>query len=172
MAEKKFFGLMGNASNFLKRLTLLESLNHGWTEKYLNPETGQFWLKYMIDRDNGRYFNLMLLTPKPTTEEMIEIALTSSDNDEVEGAVHRLFLEEEDQKVEFRPALIRRLKGIDISKLDPDEKKNIKTIIINGHLADKTNKREVIGKQFSEIQKDVQFFNEMGEIAERILKQL
>ncbi|MEX6690064.1 hypothetical protein QTN47_21325 [Danxiaibacter flavus] len=172
MTNKKFFGLMGNASNFLKSLTLLDSSNHGWTEKYLDFNTGQHWLKYMIDRDSGRYFNLMLLTPKPTTEEMIDIAFTSSDNDEVEGAVHRLFIEEEDEKIEFRPALIERLKKIDISQLDAAEKKNIKTIILNGHLTDRTNKREVIGKHFSEIQKDVQFFNDTAEIAEQILKQL
>jgi hypothetical protein len=172
MQGKKFFGLMGNASNFLKGLTLLETSNHGWTEKYLDPTTGQHWLKYMIDRDNGRYFNLMLLTPKPTTEEMIDIAFTSPDNDEVEGAVHRLFIDEEDEKKDFRPALIERLKSINISQLNADEKKNIKSIIFNGHLTDRTNKREVIGKQFSEIQKDVEFFNGVADKAEQILKQL
>jgi hypothetical protein len=172
MQDKKFFGLMGNASNFLKSLTLLESSNHGWTEKYLNPSTGQHWLKYMIDRDNGRYFNLMLLNPKPTTEEMIDIAFTSSDNDEVEGAVHRLFIEEEDEKIDFRTAFIERLKKIDISQLDAEEKKNIKTIIFNGHLTDRTNRRDVIGKHFSEIQKDIEFFNEVADKAEQILKQL
>lgn len=83
MNDKKFFGLMGNALNFLKGLTLVDSSNHGGTEKYLDPSTGKYWLKYMIDRDNGRYFNLMILTPKPTTDQMIDIAFSSPDNDEV-----------------------------------------------------------------------------------------
>jgi len=172
MQDKKFFGLMRNASNFLKQLTLLETSNHGWTEKYLEPRTGKQWLKYMIDRDNGRYFNLMLFTPKPTTEEMVDIAFTSSDHDEVEGAVHRLFIDEEDEKIDFRPALIERLKKIDTTLLATEEKKRIRIIILNGHLTDRTNKREVIGKHFSEIQKDVNFFNEVADTAEQILKQL
>lgn len=172
MQDKKFFGLTGNASNFLKRLTLLETSNYGWTEKYLDPSTGQHWLKYMIDRDNGRYFNLMLLTPKPTTDEMIDIAFTSSDNDEVEGAVHRLFIDEEDEKIDFRSPLIERLKKIDISQLDAQGKKRIKIIILNGRLTDRTNRREVIGKHYSEIQKDVEFFNDIANKAEQILKQL
>jgi hypothetical protein len=172
MQDKKFFGLMGNASNFLKGLTLVDSSNYGWTEKYLDPATGKHWLKYMIDRDNGRYFNLMLLTPKPTTEEMINIAFTSSDNDEVEGAVHRLFIDEEDEKIDFRPTVISRLKQINLSTLNTEDKKRIKTIILNGHLIERTNKRDVVGKHFSEIQKDVQFFNEVADDAEKILKQL
>jgi hypothetical protein len=172
MQDKKFFGLMGNASNFLKGLILLETSNYGWTEKYLDPGTGKHWLKYMIDRDNGRYFNLMLLTPKPTTDEMIDIAFTSSDYDEIEGAVHRLFIDEEDEKIDFRPAVIERLKKTDISQLDSEGKKKIKAIILNGHLMDKTNKREVVGKHFSEIQEDVNFFKDVAENAKQILKQL
>jgi hypothetical protein len=172
MTDKKFFGLMGNASNFLKGLTLLDSSNHGWTEKYLDPKTGDHWLKYMIDRDNGRYFNLMLISPKPTTEEMIDISFLSPDHDEVEGAVHRLYIDEEDEKIDFRPAVIERLNKMDISHLDTEEKKRIRTIILNGHLTDRTNKREVIGKHFSEIQKDVEFFKEVADKAEQILKQL
>jgi hypothetical protein len=172
MAEKKFFGIMGNASNFLKELKILESSNYGWTEKYSDPRTGHHWLKYMIDRDNGRYFNLMLITPKPTTGEMIDIAFLSSDQDEVEGAVHRLLIEEEEEKIDFRPALFERLKKIDISQLNSEEKKRVKTIILNGHLIDRTNKREVVGKHLQEIQKDVDFFNELADKAQQILNLL
>lgn len=172
MQDKKFFGLMGNASNFLQELTLLDSSNYGWTEKYLDPSTGKHWLKYMIDRNNGRYYNLMLISPKPTTEEMIDIAFSSPDHDEVQGAAHKLLIDEEDEKIDFRSAVIDRLKQIDISHLDVEEKKRIKTIILNGHLIDRTNKREIIGKHFSEIQKDVEFFNEVANKAEQILKQL
>jgi hypothetical protein len=172
MQDKKFFGLMGNASNFLKGLTLVESSNFGWTEKYLDPNTGKQWLKYMIDRDNGRYYNLMLLTPQPTTDEIIEIAFSSTDYDEVEGAAHRLLIDEEDEKKDFRAAVIARLKKINVSQLNSDEKKRIKTIILNGHLTDRTNKREVVGKHFSDIQKDVGFFNEVADYSEQLLKRL
>jgi hypothetical protein len=172
MQDKKFFGLMGNASNFLKGLTLLESFNYGWTEKYLDVKTGKHWLKYMIDRDNGRYYNLMLISPKPTTEEIIDIVFSSPDHDEVEGAAHRLFIDEEDEKIDFRPVVIERLSQIVISQLGTEEKGRIKTIILNCHLIDRTNKREVVGKHFSEIQKDVLFFNDLADKAEQILRQL
>lgn len=172
MGDQKFYGIMGTASTFLKELTLLETFIDSWTEKYLDPKTGNHWLKYMIDRDTGRYYNLMLLTPKPTTDEMIDIAFSSSSPDEVEGAVHRLFIEEEDKKKEFRPQFFERLKTYDISQLNPEGKKRIKTIILNGHLTDGINKREIIGKHFTEIEKDANFFKNLSEFAGQILKQL
>lgn len=163
---------MGNASNFLKELTLLVSTNYQWTEKYVDLKTGKHWLKYMIDRDTGRYYNLMLLTPKPKTNEIIDIAFSSMDYDEVEGAAHRLLIEEDDEKIDFRPAVLGRIKKLDISQLNEFEKKRIKAIILNGHLTDKTNKREAAGKDFSEIQKDEDFFKELADYSEEIFKQL
>jgi hypothetical protein len=73
---------------------------------------------------------------------MIDLAFHSPDHDEVEGAVHRLYIDEEDEKIEFRMPFYERLKQIDISKLDDVEKRRLKTIILNGHLTDRTNKRE------------------------------
>jgi hypothetical protein len=142
---KRFYGLMGNASKFLKDLKLVESSYHGWTAKYVGQD-GQQWLKYMVDRDTGRYYNLMLISPQPTTEEMIEIALTSDDHDEVEGASHRLFFEEEEEKKDFRPRLVERLQAIDISGLSNEDKKRLRTVIVNTNLSDQRNKREVIGR--------------------------
>jgi len=172
MPDKKFYGIMGNAAKFIEALTLIESIDYDWTQKYVDPKTGKQWLKYMIDRDTGRYYNLMLLTPKATTDEMIDIVFNSPDHDEVEGAAHRLFIEELDEKKAFRPKLMERLKAIDISGLDTTEKKRIKTIILNAGLIDKTNKHEIIGKHFSEIQKDVDFFKEMAEYAKQVLTKL
>jgi len=114
----------------------------------------------------------MLLTPKVTTDEMIDIAFSSPDYDEVEGATHRLFIEEEDEKKEFRPKLIEHLKTIDISGLDINEKKRIRTIILNTQLVDNTNKHEIVGKHFSEIQKDIAFFARTAEFAKQILQLL
>ena len=159
---------MGNASRFIKGLKLVESSNHDWTEMYVD-ESGHYWLKYMVDRDTGRYFNVMLISPAPTTEQMIEIALTSDDNDEVEGASHRLLIEEEEEMKDFRPHLVGRLQAIDISGLSNTDKKRIRTIIFNTHLLEKENKREVVGKTLSQIQADSDYFTSVGEFAERLL---
>ena len=148
---------MGNASKFIKDLELVESSNHGWTEKYIDKD-GQQWLKYMVDRDTGHYYNVIHISPRPTTEEMIETALTSDDPDEVEGATHRLLFEEEEEMKDFRPRLVERLQSIDFSGLSNTDKKRIRTIILNTHLTDKQNKREVVGKSISEVQVDSDYF--------------
>ena len=168
---KRFYGLMGNASKFIKDLELIESSNHGWTEKYVDKD-GQQWLKYMVDRDTGHYYNVVHISPRPTTDEMIETALTSDDHDEVEGAAHRLLFEEEEEMKDFRPRLVERLMSIDISKLSTIDKKRIRTIILNTHLTDKQNKREVVSKSIIEVQTDSDYFTNVGQFAEKLLNQM
>ena len=168
---KRFYGIMGNASKFIKDLRLVESSNHGWTEAYVD-EDGQQWLKYMVDRDNGRYYNVVHISPPPTTEEMIEIALTFEDHDEVEGAAHRLLYEEEEEMKDFRPRLVERLQRIDILGLSNTDKKRIRTIVLNTHLTDRQNKREVVGKSITEVQADSDYFTNVGQFAEKLLNQI
>jgi hypothetical protein len=172
MKMKKFYGIMGNATDFLKGLTLVESSNYGWTEKYLDHTSGNYWLKYMVDRDTGRYFNLMFISPKPTTQEILNIAFTSEDFSEVEGASHRLLIEEEDEKKNFRSELVKKLKSIDVSKLSELDKKRLKNIIINTHLTDKMNRREIVGKSINEVKTDSDYFLEISEYAQILLSQL
>jgi hypothetical protein len=168
---KRFYGLMGSASKFIKDLELAESSNHGWTEKYIDKD-GQQWLKYMVDRDTGRYYNVVHISPRPTTDEMIETALTSGDHDEVEGAAHRLLFEEEEEMKDFRPRLVERLQNIDLSDLSNTDKKRIRTIILNTHLTDKQNKREVVGKSIMEVQTDSDYFTNVGQFAEKLLTKI
>ncbi len=168
---KRFYGIMGNASKFIADLKLVESSNYGWTEKYISKD-GQQWVKFMVDRDNGRYYNLMHFSPRPTTDEMIEIALTSDDHDEVEGAAHRLLFEEEEEMKDFRPRLVERLQSIDLSGLSTTDKKRIRTIILNTHLTDKQNKREVVGKSVKEVQADSDYFTDVGYFAEKLINQI
>jgi hypothetical protein len=168
---KRFYGLMGNASKFIKDLKLIESSNHGWTEKYIDKD-GKQWLKYMVDRDTGRYYNVINISPRPTTDEMIEIAFTSEDHDEIEGATHRLLFEEEEEMKDFRPRLVERLQSIDIAGLSNTEKERIRMIILNTHLIDKQNKREVVGKNITEVQADSDYFTNVGQFAEKLLSQI
>jgi hypothetical protein len=171
---KRFYGIMGNASKFIGDLELIESSSrhYGWEEKKYVDKDGQQWLKYMVDRDNGRYYNVVHFSPRPTTEEMIETALTSGDHDEVEGAAHRLLFEEEEEMKDFRPKLVERLEGIELSGLSDRDKKRIRTIILNTHLTDKQNKREVVGKSITEVQADSDYFTNVGQFAERVLNKI
>ena len=158
---------MGNASKFIKDLKLIESTNHGWSETYVDS-VGQQWLKYMVDRADGRYYNLVFNSPRPTTEEMIEVALTSDDLDEIEGASHRLFFEEEVEQKEFKSRLVERLRNIVLSGLSMADKKRLRTIIVNTHLRDKVSKKEQIGKSIIKVQVD----SGIGLFAEKLLNQI
>jgi hypothetical protein len=114
----------------------------------------------------------VLVSPRPTTEEIIETALTSDDHDEVQGAAHRLLIEEEEEMKDFRPGLVKQLQTIDIAKLSTEDNKRIRAIILNTHLIDKQNKREVVGKSISEVQTDADYFASVGQFAETLLNQI
>ena len=157
-------------NDFTKTLTKIETLDGGWATKYID-NSGHQWLKYVVD-DRGFFVNLIFISPPPTTDELIEIALNTSYADEVSAAATRLNIEEHSDKKEYRQILIDKLKQLDISKLDTVEKERVKAIILAAQLTDRVNKREIIGKHFSEIQSDANFFNSVADTAENMLKLL
>ncbi len=171
MTDRKLFGTNKLINEFVERLTKVSSLDGGWSTEYVDRETGQHWLKYVVD-DRGFFENLMLISPKPTTDELIDIAFSSPNPDEVSAAATRLNFEEQVDKKEFRQKLMDRLNRLDISHLDKAERERLKTIIQASQLADRVNKRDIVGKHFSEIQKDAAFFNSTADKAQEILNNL
>lgn len=171
MTDRKLFGTNTTVNDFVQRLTKIETLDGGWSTKYMDKETGFSWLKYTVD-DRGFFQNLIFISPPPTTDELIEIAFKSPYPDEVSAAATRLNLEEQADKKEFRQQLIERLNCFDISQLDMTEKERLKTIIQASQLTDRVNKRDVMGKHFSEIQKDADLFNTVAGKAQEILNML
>jgi hypothetical protein len=171
MTDRKLFGTNKLIEDFSERLTKVRPLDGGWTIEFVDTETGQHWLKYVVD-DRGFFENMMLISPKPTTDELIDIAFTSPNPDEVSAAAIRLNFEEQTEKKEFRQNLIDRLNCLDILQLDEAEKERLKTIIQASQLIDRVNKRDIIGKHFSKIHKDAAFFNEIADRAQEILSML
>jgi len=171
VTDRKLFGTNILVDNFTKSLTQTETLDGGWATKYIDNSTGHQWLKYVID-ERGFFVNLIFISPPPTTDQLIEIALNTKYVDEISAAATRLNFEEQSDKKEYRQKLIDKLTTIDISKLDATGKERIKTIILASQLTDRVNKREIVGKHFSEIQSDADFFNSVAETAEKILKLL
>ena len=171
MTDRKLFGTNTLVEDFTKSLIQTETLDGGWTTKYIDNSTGHQWLKYVID-DRGLFVNLIFISPPPTTDQLIEIALNTKYVDEISAAATRLNYEERSDKKEFRQKLLDKLRTIDISKLDTTEKERIKIIILASILTDRVNKREIVGKHFSEIQADSNFFNSVADTAEKILKLL
>ncbi len=171
MTDRKLFGTNTLVDNFTKSLTQVGTLDGGWATKYIDNSTGHQWLKYVVD-ERGFFVNLIFISPPPTTDQLIEIALNTKYIDEISAAATRLNFEEQSDKKEYRQKLIDHIKQIDISKLDTTEKERIKTIILASQLTDRVNKREIVGKHFSEIQADANFFNNIADTAENILKLL
>jgi hypothetical protein len=114
--NRKLFGINVLVDGFTKNLIRIETLDGGWSSRYFDQESEKYWLEYVID-DGGFFRNIMLISPPPTTDELIDIAFTSPFDDEIHAADVRLRLEEYAEKKEFRQAVINRLKNINISKL-------------------------------------------------------
>lgn len=171
MTDRKLLGTNTLVDDFTKSLTQVGTLDGGWATKYVDNSTGHQWLKYVVD-ERGFFVNLIFISPQPTTDQLIEIAFCTHYIDEVSAAATRLNIEEQSDKREYRQKLIDRLNLIDISKFDTAENERIKTIIQAAQLTDRVNKREIVGKHFSEIQVDANFFNTIADNAEKILKLL
>ena len=138
----------------------------------MDTKTGQEWLKYLVDPDRGYFYNLIALNPTPTTDELINIAFNSEYEDEVCAAAIRLKLDEQEFQKEYRPKLIQRLKIISNQSLSMTEKMRLKTILMASQLSDKINRREIMGKHFTEIYKDAEFFKSIAREAEAIFEKL
>jgi hypothetical protein len=169
VTDRKLFGTNTLVEDFTKRLTQVETIDGGWATQYIDNSTGHQWLKYVVD-DRGFFVNLIFISPPPTTDQLIEIALNTNYFDEISAAATRLNFEEQSDKKEYRQELINRLNLIDISKIDTEGKERIKTIILAAQLTDRVNKREIVGKHCSEIQIDANFFNAIADTAENILR--
>ncbi len=171
MANRKFFGINTLVDSFTKNLIRIETFDGGWSSRYFDQESKKYWLEYVID-DRGFFRNLMFISPPPSTDELIDIAFTSPFEDEIHAAAVRLKLEEYEEKKEFRQALVERLKNVNISKLSNFERNRLKSIIQSSQLTDRVNKREILGKHFSEIRQDALFYEGLADFAEGIFNKL
>ena len=171
VTNRKLFSAITEMESFIQTLTKIEDLDGGWSTKYRDDETGLYWLKYVVE-DKACLEDLMLISPPPTTDDLIEIAFTSNYPDEVLAAARRLSIEEQVDKKEYRQKLNNRLDQIKIALLDKSERERLRTIAQSAQLTDRVNKREVLGKQLLEIQKDAQFFEVIADRAQEIINRL
>ena len=173
MRPRKLYGEQQLIEDFIQRLVKVETLDDGWSEKYLDEPSGQLWLKYSVDTYAERWMQkILVIFPPPNKDELIQIALTSFHFDEVWAAATRLNDEEKINKIEFRQELVDRLNEIDYDHLNVEEKERIRVIIEASGLTNRLNKRDTMGKHYSEILKDAEFFRQMSICSERILSLL
>ena len=170
--KRKFFGTNKLADDFKKSLTEIEKLDGGWTKIYLDEKTGDKWIEYVIDPERGYFWNLMNISPKPDTDELIKIAFESEFEDEIHASSVRLFLDEQENGLEYRQKLIDKISEFDLNNLNSKDKNRIETIIQSAQLNSKFNYRQTLGKHVSEINKDWNFFKQIAEKSKRILEKI
>jgi hypothetical protein len=148
----------------LKKLSTTKEHSGYQREIYIDNEAGQKWEKYLFENEEtGEDAVGLRKLPYPETEEIIRIALTSPYLDEVDGACALLILREYDN-IEFREKLI-----LEIEKNVKDISKERYEIIYNrAELNDIANKREILGKHYTEIEQDARHYVQMMERAESL----
>lgn len=168
MTDRKLYGTKALIQEFVLTLEKVKTIDGGWSTLYLDNRNGYYWLKYTLD-DRGFENHLMLVSPAPTTEELIDIAFSSIYTDEVVAAASRLILEERTEKKEFRQLLMNRMSQFDLGHLDISEKGRLKTIIQSSHLTSHLNRRDIMGKHYLEIERDAAIYSSIASRALKIL---
>ena len=173
MESRKLYSNNSLITNFLKELTKVEILENGWSTKYIHNKTGQFWLKSQVNSEYHGDGNIILIQlPEPFTDELIEIALCSINEDEVIAACLKLRENEQYHKIEYRQNLIDKLNKIQLYDLPYDEKQRLINIIEYSELDSEINRREILNKHFDEVQKDANYFRTIAQQADIILRRL
>jgi hypothetical protein len=157
--------------DFVSQLSEVETFDDGWTIKYIDPLNRNTWIKYSFENGFGVQFLLVQL-PHPSTEELINIALSSINEDEVISASLFLKINELQKKLEFREKLIERLEKIELYDLQYNEKQRLINIIEYSELNNNINRRVILNKNYVEIQRDADLFKQISKRANSILKKL
>ncbi len=170
--RRKFYGTNELVDDFKKNLTEIEKLDGGWTRIYLDKNSREKWMEYVIDPERGYFWNLMLISPRPNTDELIDIALISNFDDEIHASSVRLFLEEQQNGLEYRQKLIDKISDLDLKNLNSKDKRRIETIIKSAQLNSEFNYRNILGKHVTEINTDWKFFKGISDKSKWILDEI
>ena len=173
MISRKLYSDNNLITSFLKKLTKVETLENGGSTKYLDNKTGVFWLKFHVNSEYHSGENTILIQlPEPSTDELIEILLSSINEDEVIAASLRLRDNEQYHEVDYRQKLINKLNEIQLYDLPYDEKQRLINIIEYSELDSEINRRQILNKHFEEVQKDANYFRAIAQQADIILRRL
>ncbi|WP_055436622.1 hypothetical protein [Lacinutrix algicola] len=173
-----------NIENFITNRKSIEKLtsemteieSDGWETKYIDKRDKSEWLKIQLDSEyHGGGNPILFKFPKPTQSELIKILTKSTDLNQI-SAISCLLKEfefdESDNHHEYREELIIELESIineNNFKFNGFEKKRLMTIIHDSDLNFINNQRESLGKKYSEVENDYQYYKNIAERAEKII---
>ncbi|WP_339716836.1 hypothetical protein [Cyclobacterium amurskyense] len=155
-------------------MTQIES--DGWETKYIDQKDQSEWIKTQFDSEyHGGGNPILFRLPKPTQTELIKILTKSTDLNQI-SAISCLLKDSEfdeyDNHHEYREELIIQLEKI-VNNIDFKwngfEKKRLTTIIYDSDLNFPHNQRESLGKKYSEVENDYQYYKNIAERAEKII---
>lgn len=173
MIPRKLYADDNLIADFLKGLTKVEISDNGWSTKYLDNKTGKHWLNYQVESEyHGGGSSILIQLPEPSTTELINIAFTSANEDEVVAASLRLRDNEQYYHKDFRQELIDKLNQVELYDLSFVEKQRLVTIIEYSELDSNINRREILNKTLEQIQMDADYFKTIAMQADTILRRL
>jgi hypothetical protein len=160
-------------ADLVKMLEEVEVLDEGWSTKYVDPGTGEYWLMYQMNAEyhGGGQSNLFRL-PEPDSNELIQIIITTKFDDEAVAAAALLSHNEEVSSSEFRDRLIEALENVTAGNLTIEEKEKFKRVITSSTLDSSLNRRSTMNKTCQEVLLDAAFFQRIATKATKILKKL
>jgi hypothetical protein len=162
----------------VKRKTLQQtSVNSdGWEIHYIDKTNNEKWIEYRMEPEyHGGGYPILVKEPVPNTEQLMEIALESNNLDEIAGASVFIYTNEEYDKIEFRNDLVEKIEKFyrqRIGKLTEFDIKKIKTIIYETSLSDSTNRKSTMGKHYTQIEEDHEYYKQNAERVKRILNEI
>ncbi len=157
----------------LQTLIKTGTSDDGWTHYYIDKHSTEEWhLTYYNSEYHGGGVPVLKRLPQPTIEQLIEIAMTSSDKNNITGASLELSERERRNKEDFRNSLLKRLLQVETSMLSDFEKERLKIIVYESDLYDATNRRSIVGKHLTEIQSDADYYQAISQKAKAILSNI
>jgi hypothetical protein len=159
-------------SEIISKLATLSQVSiseDGWIHYYCDEKNDEEWKLTSYRTGTGAEHLILKKLPEPTIEEAINIALNSRNSNDIAGAIFDLLTREKNQQVDFRLLLLQKLKSY--LKEDPAfDSERVKLIIQQCELTEARNRRTIIGKHFTEVEKDAAYFYTIAQEAKSILK--
>jgi hypothetical protein len=157
----------------LKSLINTGTSEDGWTHYYRDENNDEIWHSTQYNSEyHGGGVTVLKKLPPPTIVQLINIALTSIDLSDITGASRELYEREKYQKENFRDELIKKLESYNPHNLSSFDKERFKTIIYESSLFDSTNIRGIVGKHWTEINKDAQYYSDIASKAKQLLNEI
>ena len=139
---------------------LLETLDGGWSRKYRNPRTNEHWLEFFISVGQGGITILRNEPPPADIAEWLEQSFSSNRQDDVIGLALEL-----SEKYETWSEVVDYLEA----NKNRFSFEQINTFIERLTILHPINRKPIMDKHYTEIEKDYQFFYTLSERAKHLL---